>query len=108
MEQNDKFQSMMNNMMNELQGHSDEDEAMKLRMEILIRLSHEEQQRVKRDFGSQMRLTSIFESQMQGKITEQNNNAIHIDTGWDFGSGTGEQQDEFQEDFVNDSQYLEI
>ncbi|KAA6385093.1 MAG: hypothetical protein EZS28_019380 [Streblomastix strix] len=42
------------------------------------------------------------------RITEQNNNAIHIDTGWDFGSGTGEQQDEFQEDFVDESQYLEI
>ncbi|KAA6385467.1 MAG: hypothetical protein EZS28_019004 [Streblomastix strix] len=41
-------------------------------------------------------------------VTEQNNNAIHIDTGWDFGSGTGEQQDEFQEDFIDESQLLEI
>ncbi|KAA6358342.1 MAG: hypothetical protein EZS28_046131, partial [Streblomastix strix] len=97
MEQNDKFQNMMSNMMNKLQNHSNQDEAMKLRLEILKKLSPEEHQRVKRDFVSQMRLISFYESQIQRKITEQNNNAIHIDTGWDFGSGTGEQQDEFQE-----------
>ncbi|KAA6373089.1 MAG: hypothetical protein EZS28_031384 [Streblomastix strix] len=42
------------------------------------------------------------------KKTELNNNAIHIFTCWDFGSGTGVQQDEFQEDFVDESYYLEI
>ncbi|KAA6396261.1 MAG: hypothetical protein EZS28_008215 [Streblomastix strix] len=41
-------------------------------------------------------------------IAEQNSNAIHIDTGWDFGSGTGKQWDEFQEDFIDQIQYLEI
>ncbi|KAA6310131.1 MAG: hypothetical protein EZS28_056367, partial [Streblomastix strix] len=81
---------------------------MKLRMEILNKLSPEEQQRIKRGFGSQMRLTSFFESQIQRRITKQNNNTIHVDTGWDFGSGTGEQQDDFQEDFVDESQQLEI
>ncbi|KAA6388581.1 MAG: hypothetical protein EZS28_015891 [Streblomastix strix] len=55
-----------------------------------------------------MRLTSFCESQIQRRITELNNNAISIEMGWDFGSGTGEQQDEFQKDFVDDSQYLEI
>ncbi|KAA6399030.1 MAG: hypothetical protein EZS28_005447 [Streblomastix strix] len=55
-----------------------------------------------------MRLTSFYESQKLKKITEQNNNAIHIDTGWGFRSRTSEQHDEFKEDFVNDSQYLEI
>ncbi|KAA6355109.1 MAG: hypothetical protein EZS28_049364 [Streblomastix strix] len=62
---------------------------MRLRMQILNRLSPEEQQRVKRGFGPQMRLTSFYESQIQGMITQQNNNAIHIDMGWDVGSGTG-------------------
>ncbi|KAA6385623.1 MAG: hypothetical protein EZS28_018854 [Streblomastix strix] len=55
-----------------------------------------------------MRLTSFYESQILRKITQQNNNAIHIDMGWDFGSGTGEQQDEFQEDFIDETQLLEI
>ncbi|KAA6402485.1 MAG: putative Glutamate--tRNA ligase [Streblomastix strix] len=32
----------------------------------------------------------------------------HIDAGWDFGSGTGEQQEEFQEDFIDEPQQLEI
>ncbi|KAA6358568.1 MAG: hypothetical protein EZS28_045906 [Streblomastix strix] len=77
-------------------------------MQILSRLSPEEQQRVKRGFGPQMRLTSFYEAQIMRKINQQNNNAIHIDTGWDFGSGTGEQQDEFQEDFIDESQLLEI
>ncbi|KAA6355750.1 MAG: hypothetical protein EZS28_048723, partial [Streblomastix strix] len=77
-------------------------------MQILNRLSPEEQQRVKRGFRPQMRLTSFYESQIQRKITEQNNNAIHIDIGWDFGSGTGEQQEQFQEDHVDESQYLKI
>ncbi|KAA6380750.1 MAG: hypothetical protein EZS28_023727 [Streblomastix strix] len=100
MEQKDKFQKMMDNMMNELQNNSNEDETMRLRMQILNKLSPEEHQRVKRGFGSQMRLTSFYESQIQRKITQQNNNAIHIDTGWDFGNGTGDQQDEYQEDFI--------
>ncbi|KAA6376086.1 MAG: hypothetical protein EZS28_028384, partial [Streblomastix strix] len=95
MEQDDKFQNMKDNMMNKLQNNSNEDEAMRLRMQILNKLSPEEQQRVKRHFGSQMRLTFFFESQIQRKITQQNNNTIYIDTGWDFGSVTGEQQDEF-------------
>ncbi|KAA6357373.1 MAG: hypothetical protein EZS28_047099, partial [Streblomastix strix] len=88
MEQDDKFQNMMDNMMNKLQGHSNEDEAMRLRMQILSKLSPEEQQRVKRGFGPQMRITSFYESQILRKITQQNDNAIHIDAGWDFGSGT--------------------
>ncbi|KAA6387834.1 MAG: hypothetical protein EZS28_016640 [Streblomastix strix] len=104
----DKFQNMMNNMKNKLQGHFNEDEAMRLRMQILNRLSPEEQWRGKRGFRPEMRLTSFYESQIQRRITEQNNNAIHIDTGWDFGSGIGEQQQEFQEDLVYESQYLEI
>ncbi|KAA6371055.1 MAG: hypothetical protein EZS28_033419 [Streblomastix strix] len=108
MEQDDKFQNMMDNMLNKLQNHSDEDEAMRLRKEILNKLSLEEQQRIKRGFGPQMRLTSFYESQKQRRIKEQNNNAIHIDAGWDFGSGTGEQQDEFQEDFIDEPQQLEI
>ncbi|KAA6367912.1 MAG: hypothetical protein EZS28_036561 [Streblomastix strix] len=99
---------MMDNMMNKLQGHSNEDETMRLRMQILNKLSPEEQSRAKRGFGPQMRLTSFYESQIQRKITYQNNNAIHIDTGWDFVSGIGEQQDEFQEDFMDESQLLEI
>ncbi|KAA6361258.1 MAG: hypothetical protein EZS28_043216 [Streblomastix strix] len=77
-------------------------------MQILNRLSPEEQQRVKRVFVPQMRLTFFQESQIKRKITEQNNNAINIDTGWDLGSGTGEQQDEFQEDFIDEPQQLEI
>ncbi|KAA6360201.1 MAG: hypothetical protein EZS28_044272 [Streblomastix strix] len=81
---------------------------MRLRMQILNKLSPEEQQRVKRGFESQIRLTSFNGSQIQRKITQQNNNVIHIDTGRDFGSGTGEQQDEFQEDFMDESQLLEI
>ncbi|KAA6378588.1 MAG: hypothetical protein EZS28_025883, partial [Streblomastix strix] len=81
MEQDEKFQNMMDNMMNKLQGHSNEDEAMRLRMQILSKLSPEEQQRVKRGFGPQMRLTSFYEAQILRKITQQNNNAIHIDTG---------------------------
>ncbi|KAA6390316.1 MAG: hypothetical protein EZS28_014157 [Streblomastix strix] len=81
---------------------------MKLRMEILNKLSFDEQQRVKRGFGPQMRLTSFYKSQIQKKITEQNNNAIHIDTGWDFSSRTIEQQDELQEDYMDESQQLEI
>ncbi|KAA6342091.1 MAG: hypothetical protein EZS28_052417, partial [Streblomastix strix] len=108
MEQNDKFQDMMDNMMKKLQNHSDEDEAMKLRMEILNKLSPEEQQKVKRGFGPQMRLTSFYEAQIQRRITDQSKNAIHINAGWDFGSGTGEQQDEFQEDFLGEPQQLEI
>ncbi|KAA6393670.1 MAG: hypothetical protein EZS28_010805, partial [Streblomastix strix] len=107
-EYDDKFQNMMKNMMNKFQGHSNEDEAMRLRMQILNRLSCDEQQRVIRGLGPQMRLTSFYEAQILRKITEKNNNAIHIDTGWDFGSGTGEQQDEFQEDFIDESQLLEI
>ncbi|KAA6404282.1 MAG: hypothetical protein EZS28_000191 [Streblomastix strix] len=108
MEQDEKFQNMMDNMMNKLQGHSNEDEAMRLRMQLLSKLSPEEQLRVKRGFGPQIRLLSFYESQILRKITQKNNNPIHIDTGWDFGSGTGEQQDEFQEDFMNQSQLLEI
>ncbi|KAA6367241.1 MAG: hypothetical protein EZS28_037234, partial [Streblomastix strix] len=108
MEQDDKFQNMMDNMKIKLQNHSDEDEAMRLRMEILNKLSPEEQQKVKRGFGPQMRLTSFYESQIQRRITEQSKNAIHIDAGWDFGNGTGEQQDEFQEDFLDEPQQLEI
>ncbi|KAA6388976.1 MAG: hypothetical protein EZS28_015495, partial [Streblomastix strix] len=108
MEQDDKFLNMMDNMMNELQNNSNEDESVRLRMQILNKLSPEEQQRVKRGFGSQMRLMSFYEFQIQRKITQQNDNAIQIDTGWDFGSGTGEQQDEFQEDFMDESQLLEI
>ncbi|KAA6393743.1 MAG: hypothetical protein EZS28_010733 [Streblomastix strix] len=107
-EQNDKFQNMMDNMMNKLQNHSDEDEAMRLRMEILNKLPPEEQQMVKRDLGSQMILISFYEYQIQRRITEQSKNAIHIDSGQDFGSETGEQQDEFQEDFLDQPQQLEI
>ncbi|KAA6362120.1 MAG: hypothetical protein EZS28_042355 [Streblomastix strix] len=55
-----------------------------------------------------MRLTSFYEARMQGKITEQNNNAVHIVTGWDFVTGIGEQQEEFQEDLIDESQLLEI
>ncbi|KAA6369590.1 MAG: hypothetical protein EZS28_034883, partial [Streblomastix strix] len=108
MEQNDKFQNMMSNMMNKLQNHFVKDEAMRLRIKILNKLSSEEQQRIKRGFGPQMRLTSFYESQIQRKIIQQNDNAIHIDTGQDFSSGKDEQQDEFQEDFVKMSQQLEI
>ncbi|KAA6359196.1 MAG: hypothetical protein EZS28_045277, partial [Streblomastix strix] len=108
MEQDDQFRNMMENMLNKLQGHSNEDEVMRLRMQILNKLSPEVQQRVKRDLWPQMRLTSLHETQIQRKITEQNNNAIHIDMGWDFSSGTGEQQEEFQEDFIGESQLLEI
>ncbi|KAA6403396.1 MAG: hypothetical protein EZS28_001078 [Streblomastix strix] len=107
MEQDDKFQNMMENMMNKLQGHSNEDEAMRMRMQILNRLSLKEQQRVKRGFGLQMRLTSFYETQIQKKITQWNKNAILIDKEWDFGSGLGELQDQFQEDFINESQLLE-
>ncbi|KAA6379832.1 MAG: hypothetical protein EZS28_024642 [Streblomastix strix] len=107
MKQNDISQNVINNMMNKLQGHSDSDEDMRLRMQLLYRQSSEEQQRVKKVFGSQMRLTSFFESKLQRRITEQNSNAILIDMGWNFGSGTGEQQDEFQEDFKDVFQYLE-
>ncbi|KAA6397541.1 MAG: hypothetical protein EZS28_006933 [Streblomastix strix] len=99
---------MMRGMMNKLQGYSNEDEAMRLRMEILNKLSPEEQQRVKRGFEPQMRRTSFYESQIQRKITEQNNNAIHIETGWDIGSAIGELQDEIKEDFLNESQYQQI
>ncbi|KAA6376583.1 MAG: hypothetical protein EZS28_027889 [Streblomastix strix] len=108
MEQNDKFQNMMSNMMNKLQHHCNEDEALRLRTDVLNRLFPEEQQRVKRCFGPQMRLTSFYESQIQRKLAESNSNAIHIDTSWDFGSGTREQQDEFQEDFIDEPQQLEI
>ncbi|KAA6374188.1 MAG: hypothetical protein EZS28_030283, partial [Streblomastix strix] len=81
---------------------------MKLRMEILNKLSLVEHQRIKRGFGPQMSLTSFTEPQIQKKITEQNNNAIHIDMGWDFSIETSEQQDKFQEDFMDESQQLEI
>ncbi|KAA6323470.1 MAG: hypothetical protein EZS28_054310, partial [Streblomastix strix] len=64
MEQDEKFQNMMDNMLNKLYGHSNEDEAMRLRMQILSRLSPEEQQRVKRGFGPQMKLTSFYEAQI--------------------------------------------
>ncbi|KAA6373128.1 MAG: hypothetical protein EZS28_031344, partial [Streblomastix strix] len=99
---------MMENMMNKLQNHSDEDEAMRLRMEILNKLPSEEQQKIKRGFGSQMRLTSFYEAQIQKRIAEQSKNAVHNNAGWDFGSGTGEQQDEYQEDFLGEPQQLEI
>ncbi|KAA6359134.1 MAG: hypothetical protein EZS28_045339, partial [Streblomastix strix] len=98
----------MEKMMNKLLGYLNEDETMRLRMQIQNKLSPKEQQKVKTGFGPQMRLTSFYEAQIQRKITEQNNNAIHIDTGWDFGSGTGEQQEEFQEDFIEESYLLEI
>ncbi|KAA6373744.1 MAG: hypothetical protein EZS28_030730 [Streblomastix strix] len=81
---------------------------MRLRMQILSKLSPEEQQRVKRGFGPQMRLTSFYKFQILRKITQWNNNAVHIDAGWDFGSGTGEQQEEFQEDFRDESQLLDV
>ncbi|KAA6393401.1 MAG: hypothetical protein EZS28_011071 [Streblomastix strix] len=55
-----------------------------------------------------MRLTSFYEAQIQRRITGQSKNAIHINAGWDFGSGTGEQQDEFQENFLGEPQQLEI
>ncbi|KAA6402493.1 MAG: hypothetical protein EZS28_001974 [Streblomastix strix] len=80
MEQDEKFQNKMENMLNKLQGHSNEDEAMRLRMQILNKLSSKEQQRVKRGFGPQMRLTSFYESQILRKITQQNkkrNSHIH-------------------------------
>ncbi|KAA6379724.1 MAG: hypothetical protein EZS28_024747 [Streblomastix strix] len=83
------------------ENNSNEDETMKLRMKILKKLSPEEQQKVKRGFGPQMRLLSFYESQIQRKITEQNSNDIGIDTSWDFGSGTGELQGESQEDFMD-------
>ncbi|KAA6372490.1 MAG: hypothetical protein EZS28_031983, partial [Streblomastix strix] len=108
MEQNHKFQDMMDNMLNKLQNHSDEDEAMRLRMEILNKLSPEERQKIKKGFGPQMRLTPFNEAQIQRRITEQSKNAVHINAGWDVGSGTGEQQDEFQEDFLGEPQQLEI
>ncbi|KAA6356314.1 MAG: hypothetical protein EZS28_048159, partial [Streblomastix strix] len=108
MEQNDKFQDKMDNMMNKLQNHSDEEEAMKLRMEILNKLSPEEQQKVKKGFGPQMRLIPFYEAQIQRRIPDQSQNAIHINAGWDFGSGTGEQQDEFQKDLLGEPQQLEI
>ncbi|KAA6384848.1 MAG: hypothetical protein EZS28_019629 [Streblomastix strix] len=107
MEQNGKFQNMISGTMNKFQNDSNEDDVMKLRMEILKMLSSEEQQRIKGGFGPEMRLTSFYESQIQRKISELNNHAIHIDMGWDFGNGTGEYQDEFQEDFVNESQQIE-
>ncbi|KAA6377412.1 MAG: hypothetical protein EZS28_027063 [Streblomastix strix] len=84
------------------------DEAMGLRMHTLNELSPEEQQRVKRGFGPQMRLTTFYEFQIQRKIAEQHSNTFHIDTSWDFGSGTGVQQDEFQDDFKDETQQLEI
>ncbi|KAA6391586.1 MAG: hypothetical protein EZS28_012885 [Streblomastix strix] len=108
MEQDEKFQNMLDNMLNQLQGHSNEDEVMRQRMQILCKLSPEEKQRVKRGLGPQMRLTSFYDAQILKKINQQNNNTIHIDTGWDFGSGTNEQQDEFQEDFIVESYLLEI
>ncbi|KAA6365491.1 MAG: hypothetical protein EZS28_038981, partial [Streblomastix strix] len=98
----------MDNMLNKHQNHSDEDESMRLRMEILNKLSPKEQYKVKKGFGPQMRLTPFYEAQVQRRITEQSTNAIHINAGWDFGSGTDEQQDEFQEDFLSEFQQLEI
>ncbi|KAA6370065.1 MAG: hypothetical protein EZS28_034408 [Streblomastix strix] len=55
-----------------------------------------------------MRLAPFYEAQIQRRITEENKNAVHINAGWDFGSGTGEQQEEYQEDFLNEPQQLEI
>ncbi|KAA6392373.1 MAG: hypothetical protein EZS28_012100 [Streblomastix strix] len=55
-----------------------------------------------------MRLTSFYESQIQSKIAEWNISIVNIDTGWDYSSGSCEQQDEFQEDFVDESQFFEI
>ncbi|KAA6375719.1 MAG: hypothetical protein EZS28_028755 [Streblomastix strix] len=81
---------------------------MRIRMEIPNKLSPEGQQKIKRGFGPQMRLTPFNESQIQRRIIEQNNNAIHIDIGWDFGNGTGEQQDKFQEYFLGEPYLLEI
>ncbi|KAA6395572.1 MAG: hypothetical protein EZS28_008897 [Streblomastix strix] len=98
---------MVSSMLNKLQNHSEVDEAMRLRMKILNRLSSEEQQRVKRGFGPQMQLF-FYESQTQRKIAQQKSNTIQIDTVWDFGQGMSEHQDEFQEDFINESQNLEI
>ncbi|KAA6393833.1 MAG: hypothetical protein EZS28_010635 [Streblomastix strix] len=95
-------------MMNKLWNRTDEDEALKLRMDILNRLSPEEQQTVKRGFEPQMKLISIYESQIQRNVTELNRNATFIDTCRDFGSESCEQQDEFQEDFVDEIQYLEV
>ncbi|KAA6367334.1 MAG: hypothetical protein EZS28_037140 [Streblomastix strix] len=80
---------------------------MKLRMKILNKISPE-QQKVKRYFGPQLRLASFNESQVQSWIAEQNSNIVHIDIRCDFGRGTCEQQDDFKEDFVYESQYLEI
>ncbi|KAA6384152.1 MAG: hypothetical protein EZS28_020318, partial [Streblomastix strix] len=99
---------MMDNMLNKLQNHSDEEEAMRLRMEILNKLSPEEQQKIKKGFCPQMRLTPFQEAQIQRRITELSKNAIHINAGWDLGRGTDEQQDEFHEDFLGEPQQLEI
>ncbi|KAA6386224.1 MAG: hypothetical protein EZS28_018247, partial [Streblomastix strix] len=74
----------------------------RLHIDILNRPPPEEQQKVKRGSGSLMRLTSFYEFKIQRKQANQQNNAIHIDMECDFGSGTGDQQEDFQEDFVNE------
>ncbi|KAA6317329.1 MAG: hypothetical protein EZS28_055119, partial [Streblomastix strix] len=80
MEQNEIFQNMMSSMMNKLQNHSDEDEAMRQRRKKLNQFAPKEQQRVKSGFGLQMRLASFNESQIQNKIAEQNINIVYFDT----------------------------
>ncbi|KAA6402859.1 MAG: hypothetical protein EZS28_001612 [Streblomastix strix] len=55
----------------------------------------------------QIIIRRIIENEKR-KIAEQNRNAIHIETGRNFGSETGEQEDELQKGFMDESQYLEI
>ncbi|KAA6382215.1 MAG: hypothetical protein EZS28_022258 [Streblomastix strix] len=54
------------------------------------------------------RLPLLEQDPERQKIAKQNSNAIRIESGWDFGRETGEQQDEFQKDFMKETQYLEI
>ncbi|KAA6402465.1 MAG: hypothetical protein EZS28_001999 [Streblomastix strix] len=77
-------------------------------MEILIKLQPKEQQRVKRGSGSQMKLITFYESQTQRKLTKENYKLVDIVLGWDFGCGTGEQEEDFQKDLVHETQNLEI
>ncbi|KAA6392929.1 MAG: hypothetical protein EZS28_011540 [Streblomastix strix] len=35
------------------------------------------------------------------------NIAVQIDMSWDFGSGTGEREEDFKDDFIDEARYLE-
>ncbi|KAA6392291.1 MAG: hypothetical protein EZS28_012183 [Streblomastix strix] len=92
---------MMGNMMNKLHGRSNDDQAMKIHINISMKLSEDEYTSFRTGSGSDIRLTSFIQFQILRQLEMDANRIIYIGMGKYFDSSIEEQEIEFK----NDSQW---